>query len=163
MNCPHPARFTHALLFNVRQVFRSWYMFFFQLPGLPEWWLSRRQFANIKRAFRGMTTRPESFGPEVLNAYAQNAAQPGALTAMLNYYRAMFSPANLFRKWRRITVPTLVIWGEQDAALGIELLAGTQRYFPELSIRKIPNASHWVQQDAPEEVNACLEGFLGGD
>lgn len=160
MNCPHPARFTHALLFNVRQVFRSWYMFFFQLPVLPELWLKRDRYANIKRAFRGMTARPEAFPKEVLEAYAQNAAQPGALTAMLNYYRAMFSIANLLRKWKQIPVPTLILWGEQDQALGVELLAGTERYFPNLVIRKIPNASHWVQQDAPEEVNARLKGFL---
>ena len=102
------------------------------------------------------------FPDEVLRVYREAAARPGALTAMLNYYRA------LIRGYRRtsrrgtvrIDVPTLMIWGEVDAALGKELTYGTEKYVSNLTLRYLPNVSHWVQQEAPETVNAMIEAWL---
>jgi len=100
----------------------------------------------------------------VLRVYRDAAAEPGALTAMVNYYRALLRGLRRIR--RRgivpIEIPTLVIWGEVDAALGKELSYGTENYVSHLTLRYLPNVSHWVQQEAPETVNAMIEAWLLG-
>lgn len=161
LNCPHPASFQTGLL-NPEQLRRSSYMFYFQLPWLPERTLRANQFEALERSLRGWAVHPERFSDEDMATYRANAAQPGALTAMLNYYRAMPFSLPLLRKRgvRKIRVPTLLIWGEQDQALGKELTLGTERYVQDLTLRFIPDASHWVQQDAPDTVNALLEEWL---
>ena len=160
LNMPHPRLLQEAFARNRRQLLRSWYIFFFQLPRLPEALISRRNYAFIRRAFLGMTTRRSEFPREVLDLYAENASRPGALTAMVNYYRAAVSRKNFARKWRRLELPVQVIWGERDLALGSELLEGTSRFVADLRIHRIPDASHWVQQDAPDEVNRVMREFL---
>ncbi len=161
LNSPHPACFRRALKTRA-QLMRSWYMFFFQLPWLPERVFRARSYGAIERALRGKAVHPERFTDEDLEIFRQNAREPGALTAMLNYYRAL--PLSLLRMSRRgvasIHVPSLLIWGERDDALGRELTYGTEQYVDNLSVRYIPDASHWVQQDAPEAVNAMLEEWL---
>jgi pimeloyl-ACP methyl ester carboxylesterase len=161
MNCPHPVVFQRGLL-RPSQLSRSSYMFFFQLPWLPEHALRRDDYRAIEQALRGMAVHPEQFSDADMALYRANAAQPGALTAMLNYYRAM--PLSIVglrkRGLKKIAVPTLLIWGEQDHALGKELTLGTERYVDELTTRFVPDASHWVQQDTPETVNALLEQWL---
>jgi pimeloyl-ACP methyl ester carboxylesterase len=62
-----------------------------------------------------------------------------------------------------IEVPTLMIWGEDDVALCKETTYGTERYVRDLTLRYLPGVSHWVQQDAPEIVNAMLAAFLRGE
>jgi len=102
----------------------------------------------------------------VLQVYHDNAARPGALTAMLNYYRAFIRGGGARRQQRLgypvIDVPTLMIWGEHDSALGKETTYGTEKFVPNLTLRYLPNVSHWVQQEAPETVNAMLQAWLTG-
>lgn len=161
MNCPHPALFQRGLTMPA-QLKRSWYMFFFQLPWAPERYIRRDDYRALAQGFRGWAVHPARFSDEDLAVYRENAEQPGALTAMLNYYRAM--PWSLLRLAKRVpkkvTVPTLLIWGEQDRALGKELTYGTERFVRDLTLRYVPDASHWVQQDAPDEVNALLKEWL---
>jgi len=164
MNAPHPACFVRELR-TLSQLRRSWYMLFFQVPRLPEWVLGRNDAALIGKAFRDSAVHPELFDDDVLEVYRHNAAEPGALTAMLNWYRAALRWA-----WRSrdeafpvIETPTLMVWGEQDTALGKETTRGTGDYVTDLTIRYLPDASHWVQQDQPEVVNAMLAAFLRGD
>jgi pimeloyl-ACP methyl ester carboxylesterase len=159
MNVPHPALFARGLR-TLRQLRKSSYIFFFQLPWLPERMLSRAHCAPIGRAFRGMAVDKSRFPDDVLAVYRDNAAQPGALTAMLNYYRALLRRRPRGRAIRTITLPTLMLWGEVDAALGKELTFGTERYVPDLTLRYLPGVSHWVQQEAPEAVNAMMEAWL---
>ncbi len=163
MNVPHPALMEKGLRTR-RQLAKSWYIFFFQLPWLPEWGLARRGCEAIGRAFLGMAVDKSRFPDEVLRHYREAAAAPGALTAMLNYYRALIR--GLRRTRRRgtpqIGTPTLMIWGEVDAALGKELTYGTEKYVRNLTLRYLPNVSHWVQQEAPETVNAMIEAWLLG-
>ena len=107
------------------------------------------------------------FPAEVLEVYRRQALEPGALTAMVNYYRANRA---LFRRTRAghprtslattIDVPTLLIWGEADTALGKELTYGTERLVTNLTVRYLPNVSHWVQQEAPEAVNELIDTWL---
>jgi pimeloyl-ACP methyl ester carboxylesterase len=161
LNCPHPAKLM-AHLFRWPQIAKSWYMFFFQIPGLPEWLLTRDGAKAIGDSFKGSAVHKSRFPDEVLDVFRQNACLPGAMTAMLNWYRALFRTMSLWRgkKARIIDVPTLLVWGERDFALGKELSVGTEAYVRDLTVRYIPNASHWVQQDAPDEVNAIIESWL---
>ncbi|MDP9089570.1 MAG: alpha/beta hydrolase [Pseudomonadota bacterium] len=161
MNVPHP-KLAERGLRTMRQLAKSWYIFFFQLPWIPEWMLARNGCEAIGRAFRGMAVDKSRFPDEVLHVYQEAAAQPGALTAMLNYYRALLRalPRNRRRGTRRIAVPTLMLWGEVDTALGKELTYGTDRYVTNLTLRYLPNVSHWVQQEAPETVNGMIEAWL---
>jgi epoxide hydrolase 4 len=161
MNCPHPAKFQRGLL-HPAQLLRSWYMLFFQLPWLPERFLREGDYRRVEAALRGFAVHKELFTDDDIAVYRANAAEPEALTAMLNYYRAMpFSMPKLKQRGlRKIRVPTLFIWGEQDHALRKEMTKDTHRFVQELTLRFIPDASHWVQQDAPEAVNALLESWL---
>ncbi len=161
LNLPHPALMFRALRRSWTQLKRSWYMFFFQLPGIPERRLTANGARGVKAAFMGMAVDRTNFTPEVLDRYASDALRPGAMTGMLNWYRAAFRlPGKLRGPWPIIETPTLVIWGEEDAALGVELLDGTDAYVRDLTIRRLPGVSHWVQQEAPEKVNAVLREFL---
>ncbi len=163
MNVPHP-KLAEKGLRTRRQLAKSWYVFFFQLPLIPEWALARNGCEAIGRAFRGMAVDKTRFSDEVLRVYQEAAAQPGALTAMLNYYRALIRGlrANRRRGAPRIATPTLMIWGEVDAALGKELTVGTDEYVSDLTLRYLPQVSHWVQQEAPETVNGMIEAWLLG-
>lgn len=163
MNLPHPAIMERALR-SPRQLLRSWYALLFQIPGLPERLLAAGDHRAIGDAFRNMAIDKSRFPDEVLRVYRDNAAQPGALTAMLNYYRALVRGGGGERQRRlgypRIDTPTLMIWGEEDSALGKETTYGTDTYVPNLTLRYLPRVSHWVQQEAPEKVNAILEAWL---
>ena len=163
MNVPHPAIAKRGMR-TLKQLKKSWYIFFFQLPGLPERFLARHDFAAIAAAFRGMAIDKSRFPREVLEVYKRSAAQPGALTAMVNYYRALLRGLRRTAKLGtpRIRVPVLMLWGEADTALGQELTLGTEAHVEELVLRYLPNVSHWVQQEAPETVNAMMGAWLCG-
>lgn len=161
MNVPHPHCFRREFR-SLSQLGKSWYVFFFQIPGLPEWATRRNNAEAIKRAFRDMAVDKSRFPPEVTQVYADNALLPGAMTAMMNYYRAAFrtKPAVMVPEPGIVNTRTLMIWGEEDKALGKATTYGTERYVPNLTLRYLPGVSHWVQQEAPETVNAMLKAFL---
>lgn len=161
LNIPHPACMERELR-HWRQIRRSWYALFFQLPWLPEALLGARKCRAIGEAFRNSAVDKSRFPDEVLDVYRENASRPGALTAMLNYYRALF---RFGRKQRErgypvIDTPTLLVWGEEDIALCKETTYGTDRFVPNLTLHYLPNVSHWVQQEAPEKVNDLLAAWL---
>jgi len=161
MNCPHPAQFKKGLT-TAAQLKRSWYMFLFQLPVLPEALLGHDRAKVLSEVFRTQAVHPENLSDADIDVFRNNASIPGALTTMVNYYRALFRGLvrGEMRRGVPIKVPTLLIWGEKDIALGKELVPGTERYVRDLTVRYIPDASHWVQQDAPETVNQLLEEWL---
>ncbi|WP_374472683.1 alpha/beta fold hydrolase [Phenylobacterium sp.] len=160
MNVPHPAVFARVLRTSAAQRRRSWYVGFFQLPWLPEAMLTAGQARAIRRAFHGMAVDKSRFPDAVLDHYAANALKPGAMRAMVNWYRAAVRYRIQERDWPVIDTPTLVVWGEEDSALGLETLDGTDAYVADLTIRRLPQVSHWVQQEAPEQVNAILGEWL---
>lgn len=160
LNLPHPAKFAEGLR-TPQQLLRSWYIALFQLPLLPEWLLQANHYAAIRSVFKSQAVNPEAFTEEDLDAYVAAAAKPGALTSMLNYYRSAFnSEGFLNQTWGVLQVPTLMIWGENDAALGKELTYGTQDLVSDFEIRYIPQCSHWVQQEQPALVNQYMQAFL---
>ena len=155
---------------SVRQLMRSWYMFLFQLPRVPEWLISRRGFALLDQVFKDGVSRPNTFSDADVAAYREALQKPGAVTAALNYYRA--NVTRLMRRSasregakagqdNRICVPTLFIFGEQDVAILPQTVKDIGRFInaPYRELR-IPDSSHWVQNEAPEEVNAALVEFL---
>ena len=160
MNVPHPAVFRRVLRHSPRQIARSWYVFFFQLPALPELMLRARGARAVGQAFAGMAVDKTAFPPEVLAHYRQAASQPGALTAMINYYRANFTSLATSTRPPMLRTPTLMVWGEQDAALGLELTEGYEPYVADFTLRRLPGVSHWVQQEAPGQVNAAMGDWL---
>lgn len=157
MNAPHPRYFQKNMSFT--QFRKSWYIFMFQLPLLPELMMSLKDFAAIKNAFVGRTgvTNPACFSPEDLEMYKYAISQPGALTAALNYYRNVWRPLELRGK---ITAPTLVLWGENDHALGAELNNGLEHTVTKLTYRPFPNVSHWVPEEVPGVVCEEILRFL---
>jgi epoxide hydrolase 4 len=162
LNIPHPALFAEGVR-NWRQMLRSWYILFFQLPFLPEAAIRRNDYAFMEQVLRGTAIDPATFSDQDIAIYKRAIAQPGAVTAALNYYRVLVQQGSrgMFRgTGMRVTMPTLMIWGEQDTALGKELTYGTGRFVRDLRIHYIPNCSHWVQQERPDEVNAAIVGFL---
>ena len=165
MNLPHPRRFTESLGHNWRQRLRSWYILFFQIPRLPEWLLTRNNAQLIATAFTEGSSRPELFPEAVLEIYRANVLEPGAATAMINWYRATVrggpQARDRFLGEGKLDIPTLMVWGENDRALGKELTYGTEALVEDFTLRYLPT-SHWVNQEAPEEVNRIVEAWLTG-
>jgi epoxide hydrolase 4 len=165
LNLPHPACFVRELR-RPAQLARSWYMFFFQLPWFPEFLLGRRRGRATAELIRKTSCNPARFPDEALEIYRANAARPGGLRAMINWYRAMMRSGAIRRFWGKniplIKTPTLFLWGDQDVALSLRTTRGTEKYVSNLTFRIFPGVSHWIQQEAPEAVNAMLEAWLTG-
>lgn len=161
MNLPHPAKFIEGSK-TWSQLAKSWYIFWFQLPWLPELTLQFNNYQAIAAAFRDMSRDKSAFTCQDLTAFQNAAAKPGALTAMINYYRANFKFifGNQTSTWDVLEIPTLMIWGEADAALGKELTYGTDIYVKDLTLEYIPHCSHWVQQEQPKLVNQYMRNFV---
>jgi pimeloyl-ACP methyl ester carboxylesterase len=173
MNAPHPAAFARE--FDLAQLKRSWYVLFFQLPWLPETLSTMDDSRAIAEAFRGQPADPSAFTEDDVQRYRDAFSQPGAARAAINYYRAYFrSIARPMAKnalpvvgrffdlpgTEEITVPTLLLWGEQDDALGVGISEGLDEWVPDIRVERFPEASHWVQCDAREAVNEELLAFL---
>ena len=175
LNAPHPERFQRELG-SPSQLRKSWYMFYFQVPKIPELGFRAGDFRLLDRLLRDDPVNPDAFDAVDVERYKDALAKPGALTAAINYYRAL-ARENALRtlrralfggpdhppEHRRVEVPTLLIWGEQDSALNASLTDGLDRWVDDLRVERLPDASHWVQADAPQEVNNLLVGFLAGN
>jgi pimeloyl-ACP methyl ester carboxylesterase len=163
LNAPHPRVAARVFSSPSKQWLRSWYILFFQLPWLPEFLLSRHHAAMIGNIIRAMAADPAHFPSDVLDHYRDAASLPGALTAMLSYYRANLHSMTDVPEDTVIDTATLMIWGEQDRALGPELTRNYTPYVRDFTWHGLKQAGHFVQQDAPDEVNRLLAGWLGRD
>jgi pimeloyl-ACP methyl ester carboxylesterase len=158
-NAPHFAVMMRHILSTPTQLLRSWYMFFFQLPKLPEYGLSRNNFGALVKAFR-RTSRPGSFSESELESYRSAWQQPGAANAMLNWYRAAFRRRGGRGDSPRITVPTLLIWGAKDHALETALGHKSITLCDAGELLLIDSAGHWVLHEEPQRVNRAIADFL---
>ena len=168
LNAPHPGAFRKGGI-TPAQLIRSSYIFFFQTPYVPEIALSARNFTGLKWALRGGSQRVGAFSDEDLERYAEAFSQPGALSAALAYYRAFgrrmvasarqagVAPNGGVRP--EVTATTLIIWGRNDPVLG-QHTADPGDLVPNRKLVFIDDASHFVQADAPEQVNELLIDFL---
>ena len=161
LNVPHPARFPDVLL-SPEQLLRSSYVLFFQLPSLPEEVIRAGDFALLRSALRRDPVRAGAFTAEDIERYVGAMKRPGALTATLNYYRALLrNPKETRALLKRVETPVLVIWGERDRFLNRGLAEPPRLWVPNLlRVERLPDASHWVAEDRPREVNALLLDFL---
>ncbi len=160
LNVPHPSRrvIRAAVRKRPRQLLMSWYILAFQLPALPEWLLLRRNGRVLAGSLRGRT--PESITSEDRARYREAWAVPGAMTAMLNWYRAMLRHPPRARGSTRVEVPTLILWGERDRYLTKELAPLSLERCARGQLRTFPDATHWLQHDEPGEVNRAILAFL---
>lgn len=159
MNGPHPLRMMECL-FTSSQLVRSWYMFFFQLPWLPERIARARGHALLLRAFEDLPAG-RRFSPEELAAYREAFERPGALTAMIGYYRAMFRLTTAVRL-EPVHAPVLVLWGADDPYLMSELAQPDPRWVLRARTELWPSVGHFIQHERPEKVNQRLIEFFGG-
>ncbi len=171
VNAPHPAMFARELRDNRAQQKASQYMLAFRGPG-AEAVLAADEYATLVRVVMGEGLKNGVFTEDDRAEYMKAWSQPGALTGGLNYYRASRigppspdgEPASSFVSSSDFTVrvPTLVIWGEKDIALCTGNLDGLEAFVPALTIRRFPDAGHWVIHEKPAEVNQAIREFLAG-
>jgi pimeloyl-ACP methyl ester carboxylesterase len=161
LNIPHPAEMKKALYgFNWAQIKRSTYMFFFQLPWLPERYIMRNIDSIFQRLFVSYSPARKALTAEENAMYIAAFKQPGALTASLNYYRAAFRyPVTLPQA--KLPMPVLMLWGVHDKALGRELTVNTAQYCSQLQLIYDETSGHFVQHDNPDWVNERLMEFIG--
>jgi pimeloyl-ACP methyl ester carboxylesterase len=158
VNAPHPQVYAEVVRRSWRQRLRSWYVLYFALPWLPEAAFTAGHAYHVERVLRRTASRADVFPPEIMDHYRDNASQRGAMTAMLNYYRAN-------RDVRRfigagVEAPTLLLWADRDFAQGNELVPGTAAHVPDLTIRMLSAVSHWAPEEAPDRVNAAIREWL---
>ena len=159
VNVPHPAHVPVRWLLDPVQLFKTWYVLFFQLPVLPENRIANNDFANLKRVYFG---QKKAFDPDEIEGYIEAARRTGNMNGPVNYYRAMVRTGLL--PWKRkittIQHPVLVLWGDDDPALQKSLAEPPPRWVPNAEVIHFPDAGHWVHKERPDEVNAILTGFL---
>ncbi|MCI0485869.1 MAG: alpha/beta hydrolase [Blastocatellia bacterium] len=172
INAPHPGVFQRELRENPDQQKASQYMLMFRSPQ-AEQILSNNNYATLVNIVLGEGLKKGHFNEEDRKAYLEAWSQPGALTGGLNYYRAARvgpptgegdkEPANFAAGLPSLTVkvPTLVIWGEKDTALLTGNLVGLDKYVPDLTIKRIPDGTHWVIHEEPALINGYIREFIG--
>jgi pimeloyl-ACP methyl ester carboxylesterase len=154
LNAPHPAVFDRVLKRGWRQKLRSWYILLFLLPWLPEKVLTSNDGRNL---VRGLSRQMRVPAPDLLEIYRHNVVQRGAATAMLNYYRAnALSLGADGGADGKIATPTLMIWGDDDLYLDVALTQDNEDFVKDFTLKRLPKVSHWVQQDASDEVNLLI-------
>lgn len=161
LNAPHPVAFRRFLWTHPGQLFRSWYVFSFQLPRLPEAHLRRHNWRALAHALRA-TSRPGTFAAADLDGYRQSWSEPGAITAMIHWYRAALRRPPAPPADPRVRVPTLLIWGAQDRFLSRGLAEASRALCTDGHLEVIVEATHWVQHEESGRVNRLLLEFLGG-
>ncbi|HET6228556.1 MAG TPA: alpha/beta fold hydrolase [Longimicrobiaceae bacterium] len=157
INAPHPRAMNRELK-TADQRLRSWYAAFFQLPWLPEAVLRAGNFKLLERALRREPVRRDAYTDEDVRCYKEAWSQPGALTAMLSWYRAL-RPSGMPRI-PDIHLPTLLVWGERDPHLRPQLTEGLDAWVPGIRVERLPDASHWVPAEFPERVARLLADFI---
>jgi epoxide hydrolase 4 len=165
LNVPHPDVMTRFILTDRAQQRKSWYIYFFQIPLFVEWILSRKNYEALARMLV-QSGRRNTFTDKDVVEYKKAWSQTGALTGMLNWYRAAVRGGlrYTFRRnnipVRRVHVSTLMLWGRRDLALSQEMVAPSIDLCDQGEAVLFDKATHWVQHDEPEEVNKRLIGFL---
>lgn len=151
LNSVHPVGFERQMK-KWSQIKKSWYVFFFLLPWLPEWWLSRNDFRSLKESLMA-----DGLSRETVDDLLTGIEAPGALTAALAWYRASFRDGIKKRFVpQRVDTDTLVIWGDRETHLDAALANPPPDFVSNVRVEHIANAGHWVQHDAPDEVAALL-------
>ncbi|WP_088892903.1 alpha/beta fold hydrolase [Leptolyngbya ohadii] len=165
LNAPHPQRFVQEVVGNVDQIRRSWYLMALQIPTLPEWFIRSNLRSIVRDLFQGQAVRKSAFSSQDTELYQAALEKPGALTAMINHYRNLFSLQTWWTQWTHaptpISAPTLVLWGEDDFLFSQKLTEGIDRLVKApVKLKFLAHCGHWIQQEAPQTVNRELLDFL---
>ena len=160
LNVPHPAAMVHTLRTDPRQMLRSWYMVFFQLPRIPEARFSADNFAMGVKTL-SVSSRPGTFTSDDFAQYRKAWSYPGTVTAMINWYRAFLRQRPRLGD-PQVHVPTRILWGQRDRFLLPELAQDSLQYCDSAQLTYFPEATHWLQHEEPEAVNAALVEFFQG-
>ena len=158
LNSPHPVLMGQNM--SLRQALRSWYMFYFQMPQIPEWSLVAFDYSGLNCLRRVSNRAPSNEEMEVHKYYM---SRKGAVKAGVNYYRAMirFKLSHATREaLRSLSTPTLVLWGSNDEFLGEDLNRGLSSYVSKVTYKVIPYCSHWIQTDQHRVVTRFMADFL---
>lgn len=159
INMPHPLVIQRTLLRSPRQVLKSLYAAFFQIPRIPEAILRNNDWELLVRNLRS-SSLPGTFSDEDIERYRRAWWQEGAITGMLNWYRAQLRYPPIFPEGEKIKVPTLVIWGAQDTVLSQEMAQESAAMCLDSQLALFDEATHWVQHEKAKEVNALLIDFI---
>ena len=170
INAPHSVPFARALATDPAQQEASGYMLLLR-HAKAERVLEENNYERLLKMFSRTADGRCALSDEEIPLYRAAWSQPGALSCALNLYRAspLYPPApgdpgaaslKLDPAALTVRVPTLVIWGEADTALGITLLDGLEELVPDLRIKRIPEGSHWVIHEQPQQVSAAIRTFL---
>lgn len=159
MNVPHPAVMSAFLWRDLEQLRRSWYVFSFQIPWLPERGMSANGWRGAERALRG-SGKIHTFTNKDIRKYKEAWSQPNAMTSMINWYRAAFRHQPFMPKDLRVSVRTLMLWGMKDVALTYRMARPSMDYCDDGRLIFFEDATHWVQHDAADEVNKLLIEFF---
>jgi pimeloyl-ACP methyl ester carboxylesterase len=167
MNCPHLSIMGQELTNGWGQLLKSWYIFMFQVPWLPEFTIGLHDYRTFNAIFRGRKAgvkNRDQFPAEVVEAYKYSFSRPGGLTGPINYIRAIYKTRSFFfpRTRKTIDIPTLLLWGDCDLFLKKEMADRHDSVCSNLTVKHIPNCSHWVQQDVPDLCNQYMTDFLTG-
>jgi pimeloyl-ACP methyl ester carboxylesterase len=159
LNAPHPVVMRRALRTDLLQMMRSWYAFMMQIPHLPEWAARRK---NWRELFRGMqsSSRPGTFTDDDFGRYRDAWSQPGAMTGMVNWYRAAMRSPPATPTGVRVHLPTLVFWGVRDRFIRSKYAERSAAMCDDVRLDAFEDATHWVQHEKAEEVNQRLIAFL---
>lgn len=160
LNVPHPSVMRKFISTRPRQLLRSWYMFFFQLPWVPEAFFSAFDFRIGVRALL-RSSRPGTFSGEDLAQYRAAWSRPRAITSMINWYRALFRSRVKFPD-KTVRVATRILWGERDNFLLAEMAHESLRYCTSGELFTFANATHWLQHEEPARVSELLIDFFRG-
>jgi pimeloyl-ACP methyl ester carboxylesterase len=159
-NVPHPAVMLDYLKRHPAQMLKSWYIAFFQIPGLADWLVSRDGFRLAAAALQ-RTSRPGTFSGAEIAEYKQAWANSGGLSGMINWYRALARYRPAMPVDRRVRMPTLVQWGQRDAFLSYAMAEESLKLCDAGRLVAYPHASHWVQHEEAEAVSRALVEFFG--
>lgn len=159
INVPHPAVMKRFLQRDLEQLRRSWYIFFFQLPWPPEAGMRANDWRGASRAMRG-SGKIHTFTDDDIEKYKEAWAQPGAITAMINWYRAAARYPIQLPEDACVNVPTLMLWGMKDFALSHRMARPSMDYCKDGKLLFFPDATHWVQHEEAEAVNHYLIDFV---
>lgn len=159
LNIPHPKAMPRVLKKNPLQWMKSSYIAFFQLPNLPEKALGMGEFKAMQQSIE-QTSKPNTFSPREMEQYKAAWSQSDALTAMLNWYRAIRRGSFRQIPETKIKVPVRIIWGLGDQFLSPMLAKESMSFCEEVNLAFVGEATHWIQHEQPEIVNRLIDQFI---
>lgn len=159
VNIPNPAILPRVMASYPPQWLKSSYIVFFQLPRIPEGMLRADRYKWLSSSMK-KSAKEGAFSKEEIRCYEEAWSQPGALTAMLNWYRAIRKGNRLISEKNRVEVPVRMIWGRDDPFLSIRLAKKSLETCKDGEMVLIGEATHWVLHEQHELVNRWILRFL---